>query len=236
MPITRAELSRLEVHADWLRVFGELVIEPPVNVKHVTAFGQCSIGAFSYTNHDCEMWNTDVGRFCSIGQGVIINPGNHPTSFLTSHPIAASRSGESAGLSGFPTYAGVAMTGMVNPVRPKSRSDRVRVGHDVWIGARAIITADVEVGVGAVIGANAVVTKDVPPFGIVGGAPARLIRLRFPPDIPVRILAARWWDYDLSSLAFRDYSQVERMLDDIEAAQADGRLKPFRPARWLIDA
>ena len=235
-PLSREELGGLEIRAEWLRVFGELVVEAPVNVQHITCFGRCSIGAFSYTNHDCEMWDVDIGRFCSIGQGVIINPGTHPTGFLTSHPIATSKDGHPAALSGFAAYAAFAMTGMIHPVSATARSSRVRIGNDVWIGARAIITTDVVVGDGAVIGAGAVVTKDVAPCSIVGGVPARPIRPRFPPELQARIAASRWWDYDLSSLAFRDYSQVERMLDLIAAAQGDGSLQPYRPRRWRLDA
>ncbi len=235
-PINREETDRLEIRAQWLRVFGELVVETPVNVQHITCFGRCSIGAFSYTNHDCEIWNTDIGRFCSIGQGAIINPGNHPTGFLTSHPIATSQDGHPAGLYGFASYAGFALTGAIHPVDPTERTNRVSIGHDVWIGAQAIITTDVVVGDGAVIGAGAVVTKDVAAFSIVAGVPARPIRARFQPGLQARIQASRWWDYDLSSLAFRDYSQVERMLDLIEAGQADGSLQPYRPRRWRLEA
>ena len=235
-PTTQQELPLHEIRAEWLRVFGELVVEAPANVEHFTCFGRCSVGAFTYANHDCEIWNTDIGRFCSIGQNVIINPGHHPTQFLTSHPVATSQDGHPAHMEGFSAYAQFAMTGMQNPVHPRARSNRVRIGNDVWIGARAIITTDVEVGDGVIIGAGAVVTKDVAPFSIVGGVPARLIRARFPPEIHVRIVASRWWDYDLSGLAFRDYSQVERMLDFIEAAQAEGQLKPFHPNRWRVGA
>ncbi len=234
--IRREDLDHLDIRSQWLRVFGELVLETPVSVQHVTCFGQCSVGAFSYTNHGCEMWDTDIGRFCSIGQNVIINPGTHPTSFLTSHPISTSRDGHPAAMAGLASYAGFALTGMMHPVHPTARTSRVRIGHDVWIGARAIITTDVVVGDGAIIGAGAVVTKDVAPYSIVAGVPAKPIRVRFPAELQARVQASRWWDYDLSSLAFRDYSQVERMLDLIEAGQADDSLKPYRPRRWRLDA
>ena len=69
------------------------------------------------------------------------------------------------------------------------------IGNDVWIGYEAVVLAGVTIGDGAVIGARAVVTKDVPPYAVVGGVPARLIRRRFPDDTISALLALRWWDW-----------------------------------------
>jgi len=72
---------------------------------------------------------------------------------------------------------------------------RTCLGHDVWIGARAIILDGVQVGSGAVVAAGAVVTKDVLPYTVVGGVPARVIRKRFPNDVIEALLAWQWWDF-----------------------------------------
>ena len=69
------------------------------------------------------------------------------------------------------------------------------IGNDVWIGYEAVVLAGVTIGDGAVIGARAVVTKDVPPYAVVGGVPARLIRRRFPDDTISALLALKWWDW-----------------------------------------
>ena len=58
----------------------------------------------------------------------------------------------------------------------------VIIGNDVWIGTRAIILSGVVIGDGAVIAAGAVVTKDIPPYAIVGGNPAKIIKYRFSDD------------------------------------------------------
>ena len=71
-----------------------------------------------------------------------------------------------------------------------------RVGNDVWIGVDSIIRRGVSVGNGAIIGANSFVNKDVPPFAIVAGSPARLIRFGFPPEFIAKIEASRWWDLE----------------------------------------
>ena len=71
----------------------------------------------------------------------------------------------------------------------------VRIGSDVWIGSRAIILSGLTIGNGAVIGVGAIVTRDVPPYAIVAGNTARLIRYRFPPDIIAALERIAWWDW-----------------------------------------
>ena len=68
------------------------------------------------------------------------------------------------------------------------------IGNDVWIGANAIILQGVTIGDGAIIAAGAVVTKDVPPYAIVGGVPAKVIKYRFSDDVILKLLEIKWWD------------------------------------------
>jgi virginiamycin A acetyltransferase len=81
------------------------------------------------------------------------------------------------------------------------KSGPVTIGNDVWIACRACILRGVTVGDGAVVGAGAVVTKDVPPYTIVGGVPAKPIRLRFPKEIVRQLLEIRWWDWPDDKIA-----------------------------------
>lgn len=90
------------------------------------------------------------------------------------------------------------------------------IGHDVWIGARAIIADGITVGNGAVVYSGAVVTKDVEPYSIVAGVPATKIRMRFTEEEIEKLLAIRWWDKDLEWLeqnadAFLDIKQFVRL-------------------------
>jgi acetyltransferase-like isoleucine patch superfamily enzyme len=70
----------------------------------------------------------------------------------------------------------------------------VKIGNDVWIGYRAIIPVNVTIGDGAVIAAGAVVTKDVPPYAVVGGVPAKVIKYRFSPEVIERLMELRYWE------------------------------------------
>ena len=69
------------------------------------------------------------------------------------------------------------------------------IGHDVWIGYDATIMPGITVGHGAIIASKSVVTKDVPAYGVVGGNPAELIKLRFEQDIIKQLVDIAWWDW-----------------------------------------
>ncbi|HWX48643.1 MAG TPA: CatB-related O-acetyltransferase [Roseomonas sp.] len=122
-----------------------------------------------------------IGKFTSIAEGVRIALGNHRTDSATTYPFAA--------LHRFWPSAPTA------PDADHATRGAVSIGHDVWIGAGAFIGSGVTIGDGAVIGAMAVVTRDVPPYAIVAGNPARLLRSRFPEPVVRALLALRWWDW-----------------------------------------
>lgn len=92
----------------------------------------------------------------------------------------------------------------------------------MWIGEGVFIRRGVTIGDGAVVGSRAVVTTDVPPYAIVGGTPARVIRYRFADTAIERLLASQWWAYGLNALDGVDYTDIDRALDRIEENIADG--------------
>jgi carbonic anhydrase/acetyltransferase-like protein (isoleucine patch superfamily) len=75
------------------------------------------------------------------------------------------------------------------------------LGHDVWIGHGAVVLPGVKIGIGAAIGAGAVVSKDVPPFAVVAGVPAKVIRFRFDENVRAGLLELAWWDWSRERLA-----------------------------------
>ncbi len=92
----------------------------------------------------------------------------------------------------------------------------VTIGNDVWTGHNVNVMAGVNVGDGAVIAAGSVVTKDVPPYAIVGGVPATVIRYRFGERTIERLLRLKWWELELSQLSGLPFRDVDRCLDLIE--------------------
>nr|WP_255607674.1 CatB-related O-acetyltransferase [Ancylobacter sp. Lp-2] len=104
----------------------------------------------------------------------------------------------------------------------------VTVGNDVWIGQRVLLRRGITIGDGAVIGAGSVVVKDVPPFAIIGGAPARIIRFRFDEETIARIQRVKWWDYAPEHFAGMDLSDPRAFLDSLEERIAGG-LEPYKP-------
>ncbi|HIU31188.1 MAG TPA: CatB-related O-acetyltransferase [Candidatus Caccousia avistercoris] len=93
------------------------------------------------------------------------------------------------------------------------RRGDIFVGSDVWIGYEAVIMAGVTVGDGAVVGARALVTRDVPPYAVVGGVPARVIRKRFPEETVKKLLALQWWNWP--------EEKIKRHIREIQTGQAE---------------
>jgi hypothetical protein len=206
-------------------ILGELDYEAPVATSGLQLYGACRIGRFTYFNYGCEISDADFGRYCSVGQRSIVNPGEHPTEWLSTHPFAGDPSGISCGMAGEPAYAAIAGAALSAPRATR----RVTIGHDVWLGADAVVLAGVTIGDGAVIAAGAVVSRDVAPFAVVGGVPARIIRHRFAPDLIERLQRLRWWDFDLGAVRDAiDYSDPERAVSLLEAWQARGDLPPVQ--------
>ena len=156
-------------------LYGELTAELPFNHCDTLMFGKVTTGAFSYFNYGGEVGNAAIGRYCSIAQRAIINPGRHATGLLSTHPFTNPFGGPATGMGEIDAFRAIA--GEVASNELPSRH-MVTIGHDVWIGAGAIIQGGVTVGVGAVIGAGAVVTRSVAPYSIVVGSPARHLRYR----------------------------------------------------------
>jgi phosphonate metabolism protein (transferase hexapeptide repeat family) len=149
---------------------------------------EVELGDYAYVVHDTQITYASIGRFCSVASHCRINPGNHPLDrvALNHFTYRAGAYGLGADEAGFFDWR---------------RSHRVVLGHDVWIGHGAIVLPGVEIGSGAAIGAGAVVTKDVPPFAVVVGNPARLLRFRFPEHIRAELLHIAWWDWPRDRLA-----------------------------------
>ena len=162
----------------------------------------CSIGKYTYCDKSCYVGNnkTTIGKYCSIGRNVSISPGNHPLNFLSTSPYF---------YRGFLDWNESKLDEYENMSTPCS------IGNDVWIGQNAFIKDGVIVGDGAVIAAGAVVVKDVPPYAIVGGVPAKVIKYRFNEDTIKKLLELKWWDIDVNILKKCPYKNIDNAIDFI---------------------
>lgn len=207
--IIRRRLSRLY----GLKVAGH---QDPIQVMASTFGRHCriaspiyisdsSIGDFSYVEPFCRLCSTDMGRFCSIAPFCMIGPPSHPVDHVSTHPAFFLRC----------EYYGYTL---LDESRDDWEGVRTRIGNDVWLGAGAFVRRGVSIADGAVIGAGAVVTSDVPPYAVVGGVPARIIRYRFDHATISRLLRLEWWNRDAHWL--RQYahlfSDVGRVLAEVE--------------------
>lgn len=126
-----------------------------------------------------------IGKFCSIGAGTkfVMNGGNHHTTWMTTYPFPIFGHGWEAAM----------------PASWPNKGDTV-VGNDVWFGHDALVMPGITIGDGAIVATRAVVTKDVPPYAIVGGNPATVLRYRFDAPTIARLLAVRWWEWDVAKI------------------------------------
>lgn len=136
-------------------------------------------------NHDKLI----IGKFCSIACGTrfLFNSANHSLSSLSSYP--------------FPIFYEQWGLDSKNVVDAWDNKGDIVIGNDVWIGYEAVILSGVTIGDGAIIGTRAVVTKDIPPYTIVGGVPAKIIRKRYSDEIISELLRIKWWNWEKQKIA-----------------------------------
>lgn len=136
-----------------------------------------------------------IGKYCSIAIGAVIGPDNHVIDGLSTSPYVCATPDD-------------------------LRFEDITIENDVWIGAYAVITNKCKtIGTGAIIAAGAVVTKPVPPYAIVAGVPAKIIRYRFSSDKIHQLLASRWWDIPYEELKNMHCENIDMFLDDLKTAR-----------------
>lgn len=217
----RSNLRKLGVKTSKSLTLGErtvLTCESPVSLDGDFAM-RGSIGAYTYLRKDCRLspGTSSIGRFCSIAPEVAIGDGDHPVDWFSTHPFQW----------GATTLLSKERASEL--VRDIPTKRKIKIGHDVWIGARVLITRGVHIGNGAIVAGGAVVTKDVPPYAIVGGVPARVLRYRFTEEIIERFQRLKWWNYDVPNIKGLDFSDVAGTLDKLEDLISSGSLKKLEP-------
>jgi len=159
-----------------------------------------AIGMYSYGGcfdlHNIPT-GTVIGRYCSFARNVYILSGNHPLTNKSMHPFFYS------------PYFGYVDELLITRTK-------LVIENDIWIGQNAIILPSVSrIENGAVIAAGAVVSKNVPPFAVVAGNPAKIIRYRFPQQVIDKIIQSAWWKKDIDDIK-NNRSEFESFLKPIE--------------------
>jgi phosphonate metabolism protein (transferase hexapeptide repeat family) len=163
---------------------------------------ESSLGNYSYIMERCDIIHTSIGKFSNIASEVRINPGNHPMEWVSQHHFL---------------YR-CRLYGLRDEDNDSffqwRKLQRVEIGHDCWIGHKAIIMPGVTIGNGAVVAAGAVVTKDVAPYTISAGVPAKQVGKRFPEKIWEALEEIAWWDWDYDTLKARvdDFYDIRKFI------------------------
>lgn len=147
---------------------------------------QSCIGRSTYTGMNTVLMHATIGSFCSISWNVSVGGANHDYTRVAQHSFL---------------YNNKDNLRPDNKEIPYDRfSEPLNIGSDVWVAAGAVILRGVNIGDGAVIGANSVVTREVPPYAVVAGSPARIIKQRFEDKIVELLLELKWWEWDDSKI------------------------------------
>ncbi len=158
----------------------ESILDEYVSINRNCVLDNAEMGIGSYINQNTVLKHAVIGKFCCISWNVTLYGGsshnyNSPsmyTSYHWKHIFGSS-------------------------IQSSIEKEKTRIGNDVWIGNGAIVINGVTVGDGAIIGAGAVITKDVPPYSVVGGVPAKVLRMRFDANEIERLLKISWWKWPM---------------------------------------
>lgn len=177
-------------HSDRLCFLKNIITNPLITVGDYTYYDDFeNVHNFERNVRYHFDFSTDrliIGKFCMIASGVefIMNGANHLTDAISTYPFA---------------IFGEAWTDAMAGKEYPQKGD-ITIGNDVWIGYQATLMAGIKVGDGAIIATKSVVTRDVPPYTIVGGNPAQVIRKRFSEEQTALLMRLQWWDWEVEKI------------------------------------
>lgn len=162
------------------------------------------VGKYTLIEKYTSIHDATIGAFCEISWNVSIGGDNHNYKLPSIHHFYWQRQ------FGF----GEDLTESGKVFMDKIKDEECEIGNEVWIGCNAVINRNVKVGDGAIIASGAVVTKDVPPYAIVGGVPAKIIKYRFPEEIIKRLLKIKWWSWPYEILKNNKHLYAKELTED----------------------
>ncbi len=174
------------------------------HTKILTPFclNDVKLGDYSYIAKNSIINHCTIGKFCSIGPNFCCGLGIHPTNGISTAPMF---------------YSTARQNGITLCRENKLEEFKQSViGNDVFIGANVTLLDGVKISDGAIIGAGAVVVNDIPPYAIVVGVPAKIVKYRFKPDVIEVLLRKQWWngpEEDLTKIE-RNFFDIEKYLEE----------------------
>lgn len=188
-------------------IHSSAIIDQPVTIgKSAEVHSNCVVGRYTLINNNSILYSgVEIGRYCSVARFCELGVAEHPSSFLSS----ASSQYSTALFKGHSDFA----------FKRKSvfqGNQHTRIGHDVWIGAKGVIKTGVTIGHGAIVAGLSFVNKDVPPYAIVGGIPAKIIRYRFDEKIIEQLLSLEWWELSPIQMANVSFSDINLAISQIK--------------------
>ncbi|APX61844.1 CatB-related O-acetyltransferase [Acinetobacter schindleri] len=195
-----------------IKISQDAQIEPYTIFNNVSCLN--SLGSFSYTQSNLGA-GVKAGRYCSISYGISIMGAHHFPEWASTSPI----------------FYNSDYHDLENPkISPSERSERrINIGNDVWIGSNVTLKPNINIGDGAIIASHSVVTKDVPPYSVVGGIPAKIIKMRFPDPIIEKFMKFEWWKFHKNDLINTTLNEPELFLEQIEEKISNKKIEIYSP-------
>jgi acetyltransferase-like isoleucine patch superfamily enzyme len=158
----------------------QTIVSNKTRIQRFVILRRCTVSDYTYIGYNTNIYHASIGKFCSISKDVCIGLPSHPLKFISTSPIFVNMQ----------NGTGYSWT---DQNLFDSVPEKVVINNDVWIGMKSTIMGGVTIGNGAIIAAHSVVTKNVPPYAVVGGVPAKIIKYRFNEDIITALQKSEWW-------------------------------------------